>query len=209
MDQDPARFLGDAARSQQANAGASQVWAEVTALSRLPGILDLGQGWPDFGADMTARQAASRALLDESDPKSNQYSMIPGRPELIAAISRYYRATGSADAVHADGGNVLVTSSGTEAVYATMQATLSPGDECVFLEPFFPWYISNCAIFGATPVAVRMRVSEATGQYDVDYEALERALASPKVPRAPRNVTRQRTRRACATPQGAPQTEKL
>ena len=180
MDQDPARFLGDVARSQQANAGASQVWAEVTALSRLPGILDLGQGWPDFGADMTAREAASRALLDESDPRSNQYSMIPGRPELIAAISRYYRATGSADAVHADGGNVLVTSSGTEAVYATMQVTLSPGDECVFLEPFFPWYISNCAIFGATPVAVRMRVSEATGQYDVDYEALERALASPK-----------------------------
>ena len=89
-DQDPARFLGDAVRSQQANQGASQVWAEVTALSQLPGILDLGQGWPDFGADMTAREEASRALLDETDPRNNQYSMIPGRAELIKAIARYY-----------------------------------------------------------------------------------------------------------------------
>jgi aspartate/methionine/tyrosine aminotransferase len=182
-DQDPARFLGDAVRSQQANQGASQVWAEVTALSQLPGILDLGQGWPDFGADMTAREEASRALLDETDPRNNQYSMIPGRAELIKAIARYYRATGSSNAVSADGANVLVTASGTEAVYATMQATLSPGDECVFLEPFFPWYISNSKIFGAKPVAVRMNVSDdddaGVSRYEVNYEALETALSSP------------------------------
>jgi hypothetical protein len=29
-------------------------------------------------------------------------------------------------------------------------------DEVVFLEPFFPWYISHCRIFGAVPVTVRM-----------------------------------------------------
>ena len=55
----------------------SQVWAEVTALAQLPGVLDLGQGWPDFGANETARRAASEAILSEADARSNQYSPIP------------------------------------------------------------------------------------------------------------------------------------
>ena len=118
------------------NQGASQVWAEVTALARLPGVLDLGQGWPDMGASEVARSAASEAMLSDEDPRSNQYSPPFGAPELVAAIDRYYRATGSlpVDSVERD---VLVTTSATEALYVTLQALCDPGDEVVFLEPFF------------------------------------------------------------------------
>lgn len=130
-------------RDQMANQGASHVWAEVTALAQLPGVLDLGQGWPDFGADDVARAAAADALLHSPDPRANQYSGIPGRPELIAAVSRYYKSTGLRTA-----GEVLVTTSATEAIYVALQALCDPGDEVVFLEPFFPWYISHCRIFG-------------------------------------------------------------
>jgi N-succinyldiaminopimelate aminotransferase len=134
--------------------GASQVWAEVTALARLPGVLDLGQGWPEMGASELARAAASEAML--SDEHSNQYSPSPGAPELVNAIERYYRATGSLpdDSVERE---VLVTTSATEALYVTLQALCDPGDEVVFLEPFFPWYKSHARIFGATPRTVRLR----------------------------------------------------
>jgi aspartate/methionine/tyrosine aminotransferase len=138
------------------NQGASQVWAEVTALARLPGVLDLGQGWPDMGASEVARVAASEAILSDDDPRLNQYSTPPGEPELVSALNRYYRSTGSLpdDAVERD---VIVTASATEALYVTMQALCGPGDEIVFLEPFFPWYISHARIFGATPRTVRLR----------------------------------------------------
>ena len=152
-----ARFLNATARAQMESQGASQVWAEVTALARLPGVLDLGQGWPDMGASQVARAAASEAMLSDDDPRSNQYSPPPGAPELVAAIDRYYRATGSlpADSVQRD---VLVTTSATEALYVALQALCNPGDEVVFLEPFFPWYIAHARIFGATPRTVRLRV---------------------------------------------------
>ena len=144
-----ARFLSATARAQMESQGASQVWAEVTALARLPGVLDLGQGWPDMGASEVARAAASEAMLSGHDPRSNQYSPPPGAPELVAAIDRYYRATGSLpdDSVQRD---VLVTTS-------ALQALCDPGDEVVFLEPFFPWYIAHARIFGATPRTVRLR----------------------------------------------------
>lgn len=79
-----ARFLSATARAQMEKQGASQVWAEVTALARLPGVLDLGQGWPEMGASELARAAASEAML--SDEHSNQYSPSPGAPELVNAI---------------------------------------------------------------------------------------------------------------------------
>ena len=91
------RFLSRKVLDARSSQGASKVWAEVTALARLPGVLDLGQGWPDFGANDVARNAASDALVRSPDPRANQYSPITGAPELLTAISRYYRATGSAD----------------------------------------------------------------------------------------------------------------
>ena len=168
---DPKRFLGKAVRDQMANQGASQVWAEVTALAQLPGVLDLGQGWPDFGADDVARAAAAEALVSSPDPRANQYSGIPGRPELQSAVSRYYRSTGMRA-----GGDVLVTTSATEAIYVALQTLCDPGDEVVFLEPFFPWYISHCRIFGAVPVTVRMKPGTTGGGFTLDLEALREAF---------------------------------
>lgn len=138
------------------NQGASQVWAEVTALARLPGVLDLGQGWPDFGANTVAREAASQAILSDDDPKSNQYSPPPGAPMLVHAVERYYRATGSVNASD-ERNECVVTTSATEALYTCMQTLIDPGDEVVFIEPFFPWYIAHCKIFGAKVRTVRLK----------------------------------------------------
>jgi N-succinyldiaminopimelate aminotransferase len=161
-------------RDQLANQGASQVWAEVTALAQLPGVLDLGQGWPDFGADDTARAAAADALCHSPDPRSNQYSGIAGRPELLSAVARYYKSTGVKSTAASE---VLVTTSATEAIYVALQALCDPGDEVVFLEPFFPWYISHCKIFGAVPVTVRMQPApDDSGGFKLDLGALREAF---------------------------------
>jgi aspartate/methionine/tyrosine aminotransferase len=130
------------------------VWAQITALAAEPGVLDLGQGWPDFGASDVARDAAAAVIAADDDPRANQYSVISGRPELVTALKRYYEATGSKCAETSD---VLVTSSGTEACYVAMRALLDPGDEVIFLEPFFPWYLSHAKLCGAVARPVRMK----------------------------------------------------
>lgn len=175
---DATRFLASKTRESVAGHGAAQVWAEVTALAQSPGVLDLGQGWPDFGASEVARRAAADAIVDSPDPSANQYSVVPGRPELRSAIERYYRSTGTREP-----GEVLVTTSATEAIYVAIQALCDPGDEIVFLEPFFPWYISHVRAHGGVPVAVPMARSPDADDggfgFRLDLDAL-RAAFGPK-----------------------------
>lgn len=43
-------FVGGSVRVARPDPLFLQAWAELIRLSRAPGVLDLGQGWPDFGA---------------------------------------------------------------------------------------------------------------------------------------------------------------
>ena len=163
------------ARLELGSRGASQVWNEIMALSRQPGVIDLGQGWPDVGASDAARSAAAAAVLDDSDVKLNQYrrakplqkrkqpsltlrppdctSVSDGLPVLTQALCGYYNALHGWGLTPSD---VLVTTSATEALYSIFQAFLDPGDEVVLFEPVFPWYVSHARLAGATPVCVRL-----------------------------------------------------
>ena len=188
---DATRFLASKTRASIAGRGAAQVWAEVTALAQSPGVLDLGQGWPDFGASEVARRAAADAIVDSPDPSANQYSVVPGRPELRSAIERYYRSTGTREP-----GEVLVTTSATEAIYVAIQALCDPGDEIVFLEPFFPWYISHVRAHGGVPVAVPMARDPPTPTTAAS------ASAWTSTPSAPRSA--QRRKRSSTTARTIP-----
>ena len=92
----------------------------MLALARQPGVLDLGQGWPDFGASSVARAAAADAITrDDDGGRLNQYTTANGLPALNAALAEYYAA------LHGwrldPGTEVLVTTSATEGLYACLQ----------------------------------------------------------------------------------------
>ena len=84
-------------------------------------MLDLGQGWPDFGASSVARDAAAAALRSDDDGgRLNQYSVANGLPALNAALAEYYEAMHGWRLDPAT--DVLVTTSATEGLYACLQA---------------------------------------------------------------------------------------
>jgi N-succinyldiaminopimelate aminotransferase len=101
----------------------AQVWNEVLALARQPGVLDLGQGWPDFGASSVARSAAADAITrDDDGGRLNQYTTANGLPALNAALAEYY---GALHGWQLDpSSEVLVTTSATEGLYACLQVRL-------------------------------------------------------------------------------------
>ena len=70
---------------------AASVWRTVNELAARPGMINMGQGFPDFAGNAVARAAAREAL---EDPSSNQYSPQPGyeslREEVAAFIRRRY-----------------------------------------------------------------------------------------------------------------------
>lgn len=173
--------LATAFSRQQSGPGA--LWAEMTALSRQPGVIDIGQGYPDFGSNSIAKQSAKRAIsMDEKtisgdipDARANQYAPIPGTRDMLDAVKRYYRDTArNVSSVDESRDTSLVTTSATEGLYVVFRALLNKGDEVMTLSPFFPWYLAHATVTECTLLEVPLNPEDG---FVVTEEMLERAYA--------------------------------
>jgi len=70
---------------------------------------------------------------------------------------------------------VVVLSSGTEGLYATLQALVDPGDEVICFQPFFPWYLPAIRLAGGTVKTVTLDPAQ---NFAPDMEALKAAFSS-------------------------------
>jgi aspartate/methionine/tyrosine aminotransferase len=142
------------AQEELKQSGGASIWAQVTAMAVERKAINLGQGYPDFPGHSVARERAAKAILDE--PALNQYTPIGGLPALGGSISAYYGRAYPAEQHYDPASEVMVTASGTEALYVTMQALISPGDEVILFEPYFPWYLPAIRLAGGTPVVITL-----------------------------------------------------
>jgi N-succinyldiaminopimelate aminotransferase len=144
------------------------IFAEMTALAASTGALNLGQGFPDTDGPAAVLDVAAAAVRSGSG--FNQYPPGLGLPELRQAIAahqeRFYGLTYDA------GREVLVTAGATEAIAASLQALLDPGDEVVAFEPFYDSYAACISMAGA----VRKPVTLRTPDFALDVERLRAAV---------------------------------
>jgi aspartate/methionine/tyrosine aminotransferase len=173
--------LATAFSRQQSGPGA--LWAEITALSRQEGVIDIGQGYPDFGSNAIAKQSAKRAIsMDEKtisgdvpDARANQYAPIPGTADMLDAVKRYYRDTvRNVSSVDESRDSSLVTTSATEGLYVVFRTLLNKDDEVMTLSPFFPWYLAHATVTECTLLGVPLNPEDG---FAVTEEMLERAYA--------------------------------
>jgi N-succinyldiaminopimelate aminotransferase len=143
------------------------VFAEMTALARQTGAVNLGQGFPDTDGPPWLLEAAVEAIRSGA----NQYPPGPGIPELRQAVAahqhRWYGLDVDPDA------EVLVTTGATEAIAATILALCEAGDEVVVLEPYYDSYAASIALAGA----VRRRVPLRAPGFRVRAEDLRAAFS--------------------------------
>ncbi|CAG9461652.1 unnamed protein product [Pedinophyceae sp. YPF-701] len=179
------RLLADRClRDMQAgSSGLAEMWATITSRARQPGNVDLCQGYPDFEGSAVARKSAADAI-GRGDPVLNGYAPQTGLPSLVAALARLDKDL-YGPPPHAQGH--LITTSGTEAIFAACMAVLNPGDRCVFLEPSFPWYTPAIKAAGGVPVPVRLHPPS----FAIDAAALRGALEGAKmlIVNSPHNPT--------------------
>jgi aminotransferase len=148
--------------SQKTAQFTESVIREMTRLSNAHGAVNLSQGFPDFAAP----EAVKRAACDAIEADINQYAVTWGARPLREAVSRdFTRRHGVAVDPETQ---VTVCCGATEAMMATMMATVDQGDEVVVFEPFYENYGPDAILSGAVPRYVTLHEPDWT----FDPEAL-------------------------------------
>lgn len=124
---------------------------EMTRLCNRAGGVNLAQGFPDFPAPPALKAAAKAAI----DADKNQYAITWGakafRDALAAKTRRFVGLEIDPER------EITVTCGSTEAMLATLLATVNPGDEVIIFEPWYENYGPDAILSGATPVFVKLR----------------------------------------------------
>ncbi len=150
------RFAG----SKKTERFTESVIREMTRLSNEHGGVNLAQGFPDFPAPTSVKEAACEAIRADI----NQYAVTWGAAPLRGAVAREFTRRHGVP-VDADA-QVTVCCGSTEAMITTLLASVDPGDEVVVFEPFYENHGPDAILSGAVPRYVTLR--EPGWTFDLD-----------------------------------------
>jgi aspartate/methionine/tyrosine aminotransferase len=154
------------ARPSRADTFTESVIREMTRLSLQHNAINLAQGFPDFPCPAELKAAACEAL----NADINQYAITWGAQDLRGALAeRVQQYNGMAFDPETE---VTVTCGSTEAMMASMLATIQPGDEVIVPEPFYENYGPDAQISGASPRYVRLE-----DDFSIDEESWKAAFS--------------------------------
>jgi aminotransferase len=131
--------------SQKAALFTESVIRQMSQMARKYEAINLAQGFPDFPCPEELKKAACDAIYDDV----NQYAVTWGDPQFRKAIADKEGPYLGID-INPDT-EVTVTCGATEAMAATMLATINPGDEVIVFEPYYENYGPDAIIAGAVP----------------------------------------------------------
>ena len=147
------------AQSRWASAKAStfqeSVIREMSRLCAASGGVNLAQGFPDFSCPQELKDAAKAAI----DGDVNQYAITWGAKAFRDGIVAKTAATYPGWTVDPET-ELCVTCGSTEAMIATLLATVDPGDEVIVFEPFYENYGPDAVLSGATPRYVTLHAPD-------------------------------------------------
>ncbi len=107
--------------------------------------INLSIGLPDFDVPEIAKTAAIDAIRSGQNRYTQTQGIEPLRTRLRAELTRE---------IGHDVGDVLITSGVSGGLFLSILATINPGDEAIFLDPYFVMYKHLLTIAGGKSVMV-------------------------------------------------------
>jgi aspartate/methionine/tyrosine aminotransferase len=129
------------------------------------GVIPLDKGDPDFATPEHICDAAREAMRQGY----THYLPDAGDKELIQAIRDTLKEDYGCDIAYE---GIIITPGGSNGIYLSCLAFLSPGDEAIIPSPTFAAYAHCVTMAGATPVRVPYRKED----YGLDREAISNAI---------------------------------
>lgn len=130
-------------------------------------IINLGVGEPDFNTSDFIKNAAKDAL----DKNLTHYTLNRGIKELRDVICNWLQAEFN---VEYSSDEIIISNGAKQAIFNTILALVSPGDEVIIPTPCWPTYIELIKAVGAIPVLLKTGLEN---NFKISPEQLKSALS--------------------------------
>jgi aspartate/methionine/tyrosine aminotransferase len=113
--------------------------------AKMKNPINLSIGLPDFDVPDEIKQACIEAILSGKNAYSQTQGIAPLRERLAQEIATTYPGAER---------ELLITSGTSGGLVLAMLAMINPGDEVIFLDPYFVMYPALVKLAGGVPVAI-------------------------------------------------------
>jgi methionine aminotransferase len=142
------------------------IFTVMSALATEKNAVNLGQGFPDFGADPRLLQAVTDAMAAGHNQYPPMQGILPLRQTIASKVSALYGRAYDPQT------EITITAGATQAIISAVLAVIRPGDEVIVLEPCYDSYVPNIDLAGGTVV----RVPLTPGSFRPDFDKIAAAL---------------------------------
>lgn len=130
------------------------IFSRITQAAQAAGAINLSQGFPDFDDTPWIFPLVTEAMNEGC----NQYAPAAGVMALREAVASARRQHFQQQ--FDPGDEITIVNGATEAIYAGVQALVSPGDEVIVFEPFYDSYVASILLAGGRPVPVTLHAPD-------------------------------------------------
>jgi aspartate/methionine/tyrosine aminotransferase len=127
---------------------------EMTRLAVQYNAVNLAQGFPDFPAPETIKEAAREAIAADINQYAITWGAKPFRDAIAAKYARFYGLEVDPES------EITVCCGSTEGMIASLLAVTNPGDEVIIFEPFYENFGPDTLLCSASRKFVRLHPPE-------------------------------------------------
>jgi hypothetical protein len=162
----------ESSSAELSRGGASVPYSRVRAIAELAmkmeGVYPLYFGESNLPTPDFIKEAVAQALRDNFTYYTSNAGLLSLREAIAAHYQRHHGV--KVDAAR----EVIVTSSGVQALNVAIRCCVDPGDEAILLTPAWPNASAITEMIGAKPIQLAQPLSG--NRFTIDFEAIEAAL---------------------------------
>ena len=128
--------------------GRSQIREFAEKFAKIPGLVKLTLGEPDFNVPEHVKDAAIESIKENKSHYSDQKGFLSLREAISSYLNKQF------DLQYDPETEVVVTIGATEAIFDSLAAIINPGDKVIIPTPTFALYIPIVKILGGIPIQV-------------------------------------------------------
>lgn len=128
--------------------GRSQIRIFAEKFAKIPGLIKLTLGEPDFNVPEHVKNAAIESIKENKSHYSDQTGFLSLRKAISGYLDKQF------DLQYDPATEIIVTIGATEAIFDSLAAIINPGDKVIIPTPTFALYIPIVKILGGIPVQV-------------------------------------------------------